>query len=120
MRALLVAAVVAAFVPQQGTATATAPVRPGNGIVAPKLIAPVQPRYTPEAIKAKLQGSVEIEAVILADGRVGDVRVIKSLDKPSGLDDAAIAAAKQWKFTAGTDANGNAVPVIVTLKLDFR
>jgi len=117
MRALLVGAVLVSFVPQQ---TAQAPVRAGSGIVDPKLISNVQPKYTPEAMKAKIQGSVELEAIVLTDGTVGDVRVLKSLDKDLGLDQAAIAAAKQWKFRPGTDRSGNPLPVIITLILDFR
>jgi TonB family protein len=104
MRALLVGAILVSFVPQQ---TAQAPVRAGSGIVDPKLISNVQPKYTPEAMKAKIQGSVELEAIVLTDGTVGDVRVLKSLDKDLGLDQAAIAAAKQWKFRPGTDRSGN-------------
>ena len=117
MRALLLGAILVSLVPQQ---PAQGVVRPGNGIVDPKLVRSVQPRYTLEAIKAKIQGTVELEAVVLTDGTVGDVTIIKSLDKDLGLDQAAIAAAKQWTFRPGVDPNGNPVKVIVTLKLEFK
>jgi len=117
MRALLVGAMLVSLIPQQ---PAQAPVRPGNGIVEPKLVRSVQPRYTPEAMKAKVQGTVELEAVVLTDGTVGDVTITKSLDKQQGLDQAAIAAAKQWTFRPGVDRSGNPVPVIVSLKLEFK
>ncbi|HEX5217690.1 MAG TPA: energy transducer TonB [Vicinamibacterales bacterium] len=117
MRALLLGAMLVSLVPQQ---PAPVPVRPGNGITDPKLVRSVQPKYTLEAIKAKISGTVELEAVVLTDGTVGDVTITKSLDKDLGLDQAAIAAAKQWTFRPGVDPNGNPVKVIVTLKLEFR
>jgi TonB family protein len=79
-----------------------------------------QPRYTDEARKAKIQGTVELDVVVLADGNVGDVAVTKSLDKVHGLDQAAIAAAKQWKFRPSVDGSGKPIPVIVQLTMDFK
>ena len=77
------------------------------------------PKYPSAAMRAKIQGIVEVEAVVLTDGTVGDVRVIKSLDITFGLDAQAIAAAKRWQFKPGT-YNGQPVPVIVTLLLEFK
>ena len=56
---------------------------------------------------------------MLADGTVGTVRVLKSLDRVYGLDQSAIAAAQKWRFVAGT-INGKPVPTIVTLILEFN
>jgi TonB family protein len=61
----------------------------------------------------------ELEVVVQADGSVGDVRVIKSLDTQFGLDAEAVATAKRWQFKPGS-YNGAAVPVIVTLILEFK
>jgi protein TonB len=91
---------------------------PGSGIINPVLLLEKKPEYTADAMRAKLQGSVELEVVVLADGRVGDVRVIKSLDRTFGLDEKAIEAAKQWKFKPGT-RQGVPVPIIVTIVMDF-
>ena len=95
------------------------PYRPGLGIQFPTPIQSVQPKYTREALQAKVEGVVEVELVVLADGTVGDVRVTKSLDKVYGLDQQAIDAAKQWLFRPGTK-DGRGVPVMVTLVLEFR
>jgi len=95
-------------------------VRPGNGITAPKLIRQVEPKYTTEAMSAKISGDVELEAVVNADGTVGDIRVTKALDDKYGLDQNAIRAAKMWLFEPGRDRDGRPVPVIVTLILSFR
>ena len=70
-------------------------------------------------MRAKLQGSVELEIVVLENGTVGDVRITKSLDRPSGLDDAAIEAAKKWKFLPGMK-DGKPVATRVGLVLEFR
>lgn len=79
----------------------------------------VSPRYTREAMQLKLQGVVELEAVVDTDGRVDRVRVTRSLDALYGLDETALEAAKQWRFEPGRHA-GMAVPVYVTLVLEFR
>ncbi len=71
-------------------------------------------------MRAKIAGNVELEAVVNVDGKVGDVRVVKSLDGTYGLDQNAVMAAKQWLFTPGQDRDGRPVPVIVTLILTFK
>jgi protein TonB len=92
---------------------------PGNGVSDPVLVKKVEPQYTPEAMRAKIHGEVELEAVILPNGTVGDLRVSKSLDDKYGLDKAAMAAAKQWLFQPSMK-DGQRVPVRVTLILTFR
>ena len=93
---------------------------PGNGILPPSLLHQVEPRYTSDAMRAKVQGDVELEAVVLPNGQVGDVHVTKSLDDKFGLDQEAIKAAKQWQFKPGVDREGKPTAVIVTLILSFR
>jgi protein TonB len=93
--------------------------RPGAGITNPVPIRQPRPGYTSEAMRAKIQGQVELEAVILADGTVGDVRIVRSLDKVYGLDQEAIKAARQWVFRPATDRDGKPVPIIVLLELTF-
>lgn len=93
--------------------------RPGSGVTDPTLIKQVHPKYTAEAMRAGIQGVVELEAVVLPDGSVGDVRVVKSLDSRYGLDNQAIAAARQWRFEPGRFED-RPVPVMVTLMLEFR
>jgi TonB family protein len=90
----------------------------GPGVTMPTLIERVAPRYTPDAMRARIQGSVWIECVVQADGTVGDARVMRSLDRRFGLDDEAIAAAKRWRFRPGR-LNGQPVPVVITIELMF-
>ncbi|HVZ94208.1 MAG TPA: energy transducer TonB [Phycisphaerales bacterium] len=94
--------------------------RIGAGITEPRLLREVKPTYTTDALRAKLQGLVTVEAVVLADGTVGDVRVVKSLDRVTGLDNEAIKAARRWLFSPATDREGKPVPVIVMIELGFR
>ncbi len=92
--------------------------RGGPDVAMPTLIERVAPKYTVDAMRARIQGSVWIECVVLPDGSVGDVRVMRSLDRRFGLDEEAIAAAKRWRFRPGHIA-GKAVPVVVSIELMF-
>lgn len=91
--------------------------RPGGAVIPPRLLTQVKPRYTPEALEQKIQGSVWLEVVVTRDGRIGDVRVQRPLD-PGGLDEQAIAAALQWTFEPGR-LGGRPVDVVVTVVMDF-
>ena len=89
------------------------------GVVTPVLERSAEPRYTKAAMQAKIQGVVELDIVILADGTVGATRVTKSLDSEHGLDVEALAVARRWLFRPGT-LNGKPVAVKATLKLEFK
>jgi periplasmic protein TonB len=92
--------------------------KPGNGVELPRVIHEVKPQYTPDAMRAKVQGIVWLECVVMPDGSVGSVEVAKSLDSTFGLDQEAVKAAKQWRFVPGTRF-GQPVPVLVTIELTF-
>jgi len=87
-------------------------------VVRPKLLRQVPPVYTTAGMRAKIVGTVEVDAVVLPDGTVGQVRVVKSLDKPTGLDDQALGAAREWMFTPGT-LDGKPVSMRVGIVLTF-
>ncbi|HEY2907249.1 MAG TPA: energy transducer TonB [Vicinamibacterales bacterium] len=87
-------------------------------VVAPKPIKIVKATYTPEARAAKIQGTVVVEAVVLADGTVGQVKVTRSLDTKFGLDTEALNATQQWTFSPGT-RDGKPVPVVVSIEQSF-
>ena len=104
--------------PGEGGGTGGGVYRPGAGIVLPRPTREVKPRYTADAMRAKVQGSVWIEAIVLPDGAVGDVRITRSLDRVFGLDDEALRAARQWRFVPGTRF-GQPVSVLVVIELTF-
>ena len=54
--------------------------RPGEDIVNPRVLRSADPDYTQAAMRARIQGEVRLDIVVLADGTVGDVVVTKSLD----------------------------------------
>ena len=92
-----------------------APVRVGGNIAVPTKMQHVSPVYPPEAQDAKVSGLVIIEATINAEGNVSDARVLRSIPM---LDQAALDAVKQWRFTP-TLLNGAPVPVIMTVTVNF-
>lgn len=69
-------------------------------VVKAKLSRQVQPAYTAEGRQASVEGVVKLEITVDENGNVISVKVIKGLG--FGLDEAAIAAAKQWTFAPAT------------------
>lgn len=92
--------------------------RPGAGITLPTVLREVKPAYTADAMRAKVQGSVWLECIVMPDGSVGEVKVTRSLDPIFGLDQEAIKAAKMWRFRPGM-RQGEPVPVLITIELTF-
>jgi bla regulator protein BlaR1 len=93
--------------------------RAGDGVTVPKLVKEVKPQYTAAAMKARIQGSLTLEAIILESGAVGDVKVIRSLDAVYGLDDEAVKTLKQWRFEPGTK-DKKPVPVRIEVEMKFK
>jgi TonB family protein len=94
---------------------ASSAVRVGGKIKAPSKTKDVKPVYPDAAKSGKIQGKVIIEAVIGADGKVIDAKVLRSV---AMLDRAALDAVKQWEFTP-TLLNGKPVPVVMTVTVNF-
>lgn len=92
--------------------------RAGSDIVSPILIREVKPAYTPDAMRARIQGDVWISAIVLPDGTVTRLRVIRSLDRNFGLDDEALKAVQQWRFKPGT-RQGRPVAVQIDVSVGF-
>ncbi len=88
-----------------------------DGVTPPKPIRTPDPGYTEVARRARVQGMVVLWVVICEDGRVGSVRVQKSLG--DGLDQKAIEAVRQWKFEPARK-NGAPVAVQVNIEVNFR
>ena len=93
--------------------------QPGNGVQSPILVRQVRPAYTADAMRARQQGTVDLDCVVLANGNVGTCEIVRSFKPPYGLDQEAIKAAQQWRFRPGT-RQGQPVPVMVRIALDFH
>jgi hypothetical protein len=99
------------------------------GVAAPAVLTSREPQYTRAAMVAKVQGTVDVEVVVDADGTVREARVMTGLDwllpdlvtdlkrhddahsravldvigtGPLGLDASAVECVKTWTFTPGT------------------
>jgi TonB family protein len=85
------------------------PVRLGSGGIT--LVRKVQPVYPAVMQSARLSGQVQLDAIIHADGTIGDVTVLRSTN--GVFAQSAIDAVKQWKYTPiGFEA-------IVTVTVNF-
>jgi TonB family protein len=90
----------------------------GNGVTSPRVTHEVKADYTKAALDAKVHGEVWLSVVVKKDGTVGDVQVRQSLDTEFGLDDAAVAAMRQWTFEPAR-RDGEPVAVRVTVEMRF-
>jgi protein TonB len=90
----------------------------GNEVTTPVPLRRPPPAYTAEAMRARLQGVVVLNCVVRPDGRCSDIRVVKSLDMMFGLDQQAVASAREWQFRPGMRM-GEPVSVLVTLEIGF-
>lgn len=91
-------------------------VRAGVTIPEPRKLKSAPPHY-PEAAKlGRIQGLVVLDCVISPEGKVTNVRVLRSRHKL--LDAAAIEAVRQLEF-APTLVDGKAVAVVMTVPVSF-
>ena len=75
----------------------------------------VNPVYPKAALDARVQGAVVLQATVGEDGKVRNVKVLKSIPL---LDQAAIDALSQWVYAPATK-NGVAVAVEITVTISF-
>ena len=94
----------------------TKPLPIGGNIKEPSKTHHVRPVYPAIALNAKISGIVIIEATIGRDGTVIETKVLRSVPL---LDQAALDAVRQWRFTP-TLLNGVPVPVVMTVTVNFE
>ena len=93
---------------------------PGNGgLTPPALLQQVRPNYTIAAMQARIRGVVVMDVVVLPNGSVGDVKIVRSIDPSFGLDQEAIKAVRQWRFRPAS-SGGNPVAMLVTVEMLFE
>jgi protein TonB len=92
------------------------PVRAGGDVQEPRLLKVVPPVYPKLASQARVSGTVVLEATLMPDGTVQEIRVISGHPL---LTQAAIDSVKQWEYEP-TKLNGMPVSVILTAKVHFR
>ena len=89
-----------------------------NGVGLPACFYMPNPPYSEEARKAKYSGTVLVEAIVQLDGKLTNLRVLKS--PGLGLDDNTIQTLKTWRCKPAIGPNGRPVPVIVPFEVNFR
>ncbi len=76
----------------------------------------VEPVYPDSARVHGVTGTVVIEVLIGADGRVHGARVVRSIPT---LDSVAVVAVRQWTFRPAIDDRGKAVPLWIPVSIEF-
>lgn len=108
-----------------------APVEPAAGMPAtvpavpvtptptpPRLVERVAPEYPAIARQRRIEGWVELEYVVGADGRVIDVRVLDS--HPTRVFEAAAERAlRRWRFEPAVGDGGAPQPTVGRTRIDF-
>ena len=87
--------------------------RLGSGLPPPRRMGVAV--YPDDAKAAGIKGTVQTEIVIDETGRVVDARVIRSVPL---LDEAAVAAVREWQFQPAT-FNGKPIPIRMTVTVQF-
>lgn len=98
------------------------PLLAGVGDVTnPKLIeeSKLQPEYPELARVARLEGNVILQAIIHADGSVGELEILRCNRPSMGFEESAINAVKQWRYEPATQ-NGRPVEVYFTVFVEFK
>jgi TonB family protein len=90
--------------------------QPGQ-LSAPDAIQKSDPGYPIELMRANVQGTVTLYAVIHSDGTVGEIRVLASPD--DRLDAFAKSALARWKFRPATK-DGQPVALEAVVMIPFR
>ena len=94
-----------------------APMRVGGAVQAPVAISRSAPRYPEVARKARVQGTVLVEAIIDEAGRVVDARVLDDIGM--GCGQAALDAIRSWRYEPAT-LNGRTVSVYLEVRVSFH
>ncbi|MFM8393045.1 MAG: TonB family protein [Acidobacteriota bacterium] len=89
-------------------------VEPMSASLRPTILYKEKAKYTEEARQNKIQGTVVLNVVFTADGRITNIRVVRGL--PDGLTEKAIEAAQRIRFNPAVKAG---VPVSVRGNLEF-
>jgi TonB family protein len=86
-----------------------------EGVPVPKKVKDLKPKYPPEAMAQGIRGIVILDLVIDTAGTVESVSVVRSVP---GLDDAAVAAAHQWRYEP-VKVGGRPARVRMTVPITF-
>jgi TonB family protein len=75
-------------------------------------------RYPAQAAEEGIQGTVYVSFVVKKNGNLADIKILKGIG--GGCDDEALRVVKKMPTWIPGAQNGKNVPVLYTLKVDFR
>ncbi len=90
--------------------------RIGGNLQSTKLVFKSTPKYPSEAKQDRIQGAVQLNAVIKRDGSLAELRVINS--PHAALTQSALAAVSQWRYSP-THLNGEPVEVETRISINY-
>jgi TonB family protein len=88
------------------------------GTTIPTCVHCPTPAYSDQARAAKFQGAIVLEAVVNANGQIGQIKVLKGVGL--GLDENAIKTVKKWKLKPALGPDGHPVAVLAPIEVTFR
>lgn len=90
-----------------------------SDVVKPEVLSKVNPAYPAVASAKKIEGTVILSLLISEKGDVSDVKLLRAAGGASGLNEAAMAAVKKWKFRPAVK-DGKRVKVWMTYPIVFK
>ncbi len=84
----------------------------------PEVLYEVEPEYPRLAMMSGVEGTVILKVVILRDGTVGEITVLRGL--PMGLTEAAVDAVKRRRYRHATSRRGEPAKIETTMTIHFR
>ncbi len=88
-------------------------------VVKPELVSRVNPDYPSVARARRIEGTVILSVLISERGDVADIKVLRGAGGSSGLNEAASAAVRKWKFRPAVK-EGKRVRVWVSYPIVFK
>jgi serine/threonine-protein kinase len=106
--------------------TTAPPVQPGSlvsasdpGVVAPVPIHTPRLTYPPIAFRQRVEGTIELNALIDEKGRVAEVKVVRDVERKSDLSHAAVQNVKERRYRPATK-DGVPVKVWISVNVQFK
>lgn len=100
---------------EQHSSKPTGPIAVKADVMQDQIVHKVPPTYPDDAKKARIQGKVQLEAVI---GKTGEVEQLKVISGPKELQQSAVDAVRQWIYKPFL-LNGDPVEVKTTIRVVY-
>ena len=89
------------------------------GVVAPVPIHTPRLTYPPIAFRQRVEGTIELNALIDEKGRVAEVKVVRDVERKSDLSHAAVQNVKERRYRPATK-DGVPVKVWISVNVEFK